>query len=575
MEMLKSKNYKLKNVEFSYTHNANSFTLSVPSLDIDSGERVLITGNSGSGKSSLFRLITGFYPALYRGNLSGNVKYGGKDIEKYSSAELFSQICVVPQNYNLLGYTPYVLTELVLKLENANWERSDILEWLKNTDNKYFDLEKLGLQFPSSLSAGEKQLLLFLRATSIIDSWIIMDEPFAGVDFHSSFYCLDLISKLLEDKNIGFITFSHNFMQFQSLVDRIIILDKGKITGDFLIKELSEEKIIQLMKPVIPSCEHVVPDVTCPQVSISTSLSLFDYKALFTQKSGSKVLFSLDSFETKFSSPVVLTGKTGSGKSTLLHRLSCLLHDDSGSLQFQKKGTLSEYETVELNKDIIHKYVSISLQNPRLSIRGDNVFEDLMYSLPHPVFTRLEKAFSEKEPLTFSLSQNQSEETLKIENSSSPCGIELSPEGVLQYLELSSLLSQDPKTLSAGELKKLSFFKAYFSGTPWILFDEPTANLDSENRNKIISLLYHKILLEKQGIIISSHDPFLLLTLGCNLWDLDMASHSSLKYLLSVSDNSFFRWIRLYSTHLDSFYSFYPFLDFSSKVEEQSSSRGD
>ena len=196
------------------------------SLDIEKGKCLAIMGESGSGKSTIAKIIIG----LEKQN-SGTVKIFTKDIE-----------FLFQDSYNALNPR--------MSVEDLIYEP---LQFLVNTDKsqkKEIVLELLEQVELSSelltrkrdeLSGGQLQRVCLARALSTKPQIIIFDESLSGLDPLVQDKILDLLYKIQKQYQLTYIFISHDFRLCYFLADRIILIDSGNITEDF--KEL-DKKII-------------------------------------------------------------------------------------------------------------------------------------------------------------------------------------------------------------------------------------------------------------------------------------------------------------------------------------------
>ena len=118
-------------------------------------------------------------------------------------------------------------------LSNKDLTDDEVLEMLK-VINLY---EKRNCH-PFSLSGGEKQRLLMGICAKSDSDILILDEPTSGLDFNNMIIISDIIKNLAKDKSI--ILISHDYELLSRVVDRVIFLEDGKITEDFILKEKNQ-----------------------------------------------------------------------------------------------------------------------------------------------------------------------------------------------------------------------------------------------------------------------------------------------------------------------------------------------
>ena len=196
------------------------------SLDIEKGECLAVMGESGSGKSTIAKIIIG----LEKPN-SGEVKIFDKDIEflfQDSYNALNPRMTVEDLIYEPLQF----LTDIDVKNK-----RKFTLELLKQVELA----PELLTRRRDELSGGQLQRVCLARALSTKPQIIIFDESLSGLDPLVQGKILDLLYKIQKEHQLTYIFISHDFRLCYFLADRIILIDKGKIIEDF--KELDKEII--------------------------------------------------------------------------------------------------------------------------------------------------------------------------------------------------------------------------------------------------------------------------------------------------------------------------------------------
>lgn len=118
---------KFENVSFTY-EDSNKKALEDISFEINKGELVLITGASGSGKSTIYKCINGLIPHIYDGELLGNIFIDDKNTKDCENYELCKIIGSVSQNPRGQFFTDNTTSELAFTLENLGYEVKEIVK---------------------------------------------------------------------------------------------------------------------------------------------------------------------------------------------------------------------------------------------------------------------------------------------------------------------------------------------------------------------------------------------------------------------------------------------------------------
>ncbi|HUS60208.1 MAG TPA: cell division ATP-binding protein FtsE [Nevskiaceae bacterium] len=196
-------------------------------FEIPDKEFVFITGPSGAGKTTIVKLILRDYLPT-----SGKVKVNEYHLDEIAKKELTNlrrNIGVVFQDYRLLfDRTVYENVSLSLKVlgekeEKIKTEVDKVLALVGLADRAEF--------FPSQLAGGELQRVCLARAVAAKPKVVIADEPTGNVDPTTAWQIVKLLKKINELGKTVIMT-THNFEIVNSLKERVIELDKGKLVSD-------------------------------------------------------------------------------------------------------------------------------------------------------------------------------------------------------------------------------------------------------------------------------------------------------------------------------------------------------
>ncbi len=214
-----------RQLDFSYPNQQNP-ALKGLNLVIRPGEKVGIIGRSGSGKSSLAKLLVGLYQAD-----AGSLLVDGVDIRQLDVSELRHNIGYVPQDIQLLSGTlrdnlvsgaRYVEDELVLQAA----ELAGVHEFARLHPQGYeLQVGERGQQ----LSGGQRQNVALARALLLNPPILLLDEPTSAMDNTGEERLKQRLVAVLANKTLVLVTHRASML---SLVDRLIIIDKGLIIAD-------------------------------------------------------------------------------------------------------------------------------------------------------------------------------------------------------------------------------------------------------------------------------------------------------------------------------------------------------
>lgn len=223
----------LNNVTFRYGNRKPA--LSNVSFTIPKGKKVALVGASGSGKSTIAKLLLKYYELE-----EGEITIDGVDIKDYKNDSLRRAISYVPQNIEL--FSKSIFENIRVSKQNASLEEvkeaakaADAHDFIKRLPMQYYTfLEEAG----NGLSGGEKQRIALARAFLKENEFYIMDESTSNLDFATENIIFDMIYNKFRNKSMLII--AHRLATVKNC-DQIIVMDKGQIieqgTHEELIKK--------------------------------------------------------------------------------------------------------------------------------------------------------------------------------------------------------------------------------------------------------------------------------------------------------------------------------------------------
>ena len=230
---LSSYDIEFKNVSFAYNKDAK--VLKDVSFTAKQGEVTALVGISGSGKTSVLRLISRLYDYD-----TGSILIDGKDIKNISTESLFKNVSIVFQDVTLFNTS--IMENIRLGRESATDE--EVKEAARLANCMDF-IEKLPDGFNTligengaELSGGERQRISIARAFLKDASVLILDEISASLDVDNEKKIQDSLNKLIKDKTV--IIISHRLKSIEN-VNKIVVIDEGVVetsgNHDELIKD--------------------------------------------------------------------------------------------------------------------------------------------------------------------------------------------------------------------------------------------------------------------------------------------------------------------------------------------------
>ena len=225
---------EFKDVSFRY--GSRSPALSHVSFTIPYGKKVALVGSSGSGKSTITKLLLKYYEPE-----SGTISVGGVDLDEYSNASVRRAIAYVPQNVELFSKTIYdniriSRPEASLDEVKAAAKKADAHEFIRKLPLQYNTyLEEAG----NGLSGGEKQRLALARAFLKDANLYILDESTSSLDFGTENTIFDMIYNQLADRSMLIV--AHRLSTIRDC-DLILVMDHGEIVERGTHEELLEKQ---------------------------------------------------------------------------------------------------------------------------------------------------------------------------------------------------------------------------------------------------------------------------------------------------------------------------------------------
>ena len=216
---------EFRDVKFSYP-NQESSALNGVSFSIKQGEHVAVIGKTGSGKTTLTRLIMGMYQPA-----EGAVRVDGIDLRQLDPADLRSNIGCVEQNAVLFFGTlrenitigaPYAEDNQILQAAEVG-----LLSDLVNRHPRGFDM--LVGERGEFLSGGQRQCVAIARAALMSPSILLFDEPTSAMDFSTESAFIQKMETFAENKTMVVVT---HRMSLLALAKRVIVMDQGRIVAD-------------------------------------------------------------------------------------------------------------------------------------------------------------------------------------------------------------------------------------------------------------------------------------------------------------------------------------------------------
>lgn len=233
-----NKSIEVSNLQFSY--DEDKAVINGIDLELKKGKKYAIVGGSGCGKTTLIKLIAGYYS-----NFAGNISFDGKSIENLSIEKVNTMMAMIHQNVymfdksikdNICLFKDFTEADINAALESSGAD--------KFIGNMKDGLDYLVGENGSNLSGGQRQRVAIARALIQKTPILILDEGTSAIDMQTAY---DIESKLLSIDDLTLITITHKMSEeLLGLYDEIIYMENGLIIENGTFKELinKEEKFL-------------------------------------------------------------------------------------------------------------------------------------------------------------------------------------------------------------------------------------------------------------------------------------------------------------------------------------------
>ena len=249
---------KLKKVSYVYSEG-DAFekkALDEISLEIPDGQFIGIIGHTGSGKSTLIQHLNGLLRAT-----SGAIYYDGENIyqEGYDMRTLRSKVGLVFQYPEHQLFEVDVFSDVCFGPKNLGLSKEEVEERAKKALTQVGLDESYYKKSPFELSGGQKRRVAIAGILAMHPQVLILDEPTAGLDPKGRDEILDQVALLQKERKITVILESHSMEDVARYVDRIIVVNDGKILFDDTLKQVFQHyKELESVGLAAPQVTYVV-----------------------------------------------------------------------------------------------------------------------------------------------------------------------------------------------------------------------------------------------------------------------------------------------------------------------------
>ena len=252
---------KFSNVSLIYP-NSTTTVLENLNLEIQEGELVLVIGPTGSGKSSLLRLINGLVPHHTGGILAGDVSVNGISTQMVKPGGMAHLIGIVGQNPANTFVADTVEDELAFGMETLNLPNDVMRKRIEETLD-LLSLTALRNRTIATLSGGEQQRVAIGAALVTHPKVLVLDEPTSALDPIAAEEVLSILHRLVHDLSLTVVIAEHKLERVIQFADRIV-----QINGDGVAKVGTPEQIL-LESPIAPPIVHLARALGLKEIGVS------------------------------------------------------------------------------------------------------------------------------------------------------------------------------------------------------------------------------------------------------------------------------------------------------------------
>ena len=393
--------------DFSFQYKSQKEpTIHDVNLTIRNGEKILIAGASGSGKSTIGNCINGLIPHALGGIVKGSLRIDGKETSESDIYEISKVVGTVLQDTDAQFVGLTVGEDIAFSLENQCVPTAQMHESVRDVASMVSMQDFLDSK-PDQVSGGQKQRVALSGVLVDDVSVLLFDEPLAALDPATGELAIELIDELHEKTGKTVVIIEHRVEDvLHRPVDRIVLVDEGRIVMDDTPAHVLQSGILIEKGTREPLYVSALRNAGCDishdeNIATFDSLDIAPYRDDLMRWFSSRrrnllqsendvalsfmdVTYSYDgrrnaldsiSFDIRKGEMVSILGKNGAGKSTLAGLLTGILTPDSGSIFIDGRDAGGDSIAERSRK------IGYVMQNPNHMISHAMIYDEVAFGL--------------------------------------------------------------------------------------------------------------------------------------------------------------------------------------------------